>query len=92
MKTIAEKFKQAEQLLQAKEEQWNNFLTHNIAGIWRFEYSKPMPLDLPIDEQIQWMMNWGILVEANDAAAKMYGFSGADDAGVFRGPGAGCFS
>jgi len=75
----SEKLKHAEKVLRESDNWWRNFLSHNVAGIWRFEFSKPMPLSLPVDEQIEWMMDRGVLVEVNNVAAKMYGFSSADD-------------
>ena len=61
------------------EQQYRDFLAHNVAGTWRFEFSKPMPVGLPLDEQIEWMLDNGVLVECNQAAAKMYGLGSADD-------------
>jgi len=75
----SEKLKHTEKVLRESENWWRNFLSHNVAGIWRFEFSKPMPLSLPVDEQIEWMMDRSVLVEVNNVAAKMYGFSSADD-------------
>ncbi|MHC4143633.1 MAG: PAS domain S-box protein [Planctomycetota bacterium] len=72
--------KQAQESLR-KSEQWHhNFLTHNVAGVWRFEFRKPMPLSLPIDEQVEWIMDNGVLVEHNDALARMYGLPNGGDA------------
>lgn len=76
---LALKLKQTENLLRESEDRWRNFLSYNMAGIWRFEYSKPMPLSLPFDQQIQWMMDKGVLIEANSAALELHGFSTADD-------------
>jgi len=76
---LALKLRQTEHLLRESEDRWRNFLSYNMAGIWRFEYSKPMPLSLPFDQQIEWMMDRGVLIEANSAALKLHGFSTADD-------------
>jgi PAS domain S-box-containing protein len=75
----SEKLKYAEKIHRKSEHWWSNFISKNIAGIWQCEFNKPMPLSLPIDEQIEWILDRGVMVEVNDVAAKMYGFSGAEE-------------
>ena len=65
--------------LSESREQYRCLMTHNVAGIWRNELRHPMPLDLPIEAQVDWLMDQDILVEANDVIVKMYGFDRAED-------------
>ncbi|MHC4118504.1 MAG: PAS domain-containing sensor histidine kinase [Planctomycetota bacterium] len=65
--------KRAEEALRISEKRHRNFLTHNVAGVWRYEFRRPMPLSLPVEDQIEWMMDDGVLVEHNNALARMYG-------------------
>ncbi len=69
----------AEQALRNSEQRYRNFLTHNVAGIWRLEYRKPMPLNLPHERQIEWILKDAVLVECNDKAAHMFGFENAQE-------------
>ena len=77
--TAQTSYQELERRLTENEQRWRNFLDQNVAGIWRFEYRQPMPLNLAIDDQIEWMLDNGVLVECNDVLAKMYGFSNAGE-------------
>ena len=48
-------------------------------GIWRAEYRQPIPVDLPIDQQVELLLDTGIIVECNDFMARMYGHSDRAD-------------
>ncbi len=61
------------------EERYRAFVAHSSEGIWRAELEKPMPLTLSIDEQLEYFYQFGYMAECNDAMAKMYGFTKADD-------------
>lgn len=59
-------------------ERYHNFLKHNVAGVYRYEALKPMPLNLPIDAQVEWIMDEGVLVEANATTARLHGIESID--------------
>ena len=44
-------------------------------GIWRIELDQPLPIDLPIEAQLEWWRAHGRLEECNEAMAQMYGFA-----------------
>ncbi|OPY80483.1 MAG: Blue-light-activated protein [Syntrophorhabdus sp. PtaU1.Bin153] len=58
---------------------YQDFVTNNPEGIWRFECEKPISVDLPEDEQIDRFFRYACLVECNDALARMYGFEKRED-------------
>ena len=61
------------------EERYRAFIKHSSEGIWRFELNEPIDTSLPTDEQVRLAFRHGYLAECNDAMAKQYGFSSAED-------------
>jgi len=74
------KQKTAENLLRESHERYANFISQSTEGIWRFELDQPLPISLPVNEQIEFIYKHSYLAECNDAFAKMYGFRWADEA------------
>jgi PAS domain S-box-containing protein len=56
------------------DERYRAFIEQSSEGIWCFEFDPPVPLDIPVDEQIEHAYRHGVLLECNDAMARMYGF------------------
>lgn len=69
----------SEKALKESEDRYKAFIEHSTEGIWRFELEKPIPVDLPIDEQIRMAFEYGYLAECNDAMARQYGLSSAKE-------------
>ncbi|HEX8208632.1 MAG TPA: PAS domain-containing protein [Longimicrobium sp.] len=59
------------------EERYRAFVEQSSEGIWCFEFDPPVPLDVPMDEQIEHAYRHGVLLECNDAMARMYGYEHA---------------
>ena len=65
--------------LRESEERYRAFVRNSSEAIWRFELEVPVPVDLPVDEQIELYYRHGYLAECNDAMAEMYGFASAEE-------------
>lgn len=71
------KRKQAEKALGQAEDRYRAFIEHSTEGIWRFEIIDPIPIDLPVDKQIELLYQNSRLAECNDTKAQQYGFTRA---------------
>jgi PAS domain-containing protein len=49
------------------------FTSRSLDGIWHVEFAWPIPVDLPVREQVERALRTGRVREANDAAASMLG-------------------
>jgi PAS domain S-box-containing protein len=71
--------KDVQETLKKREEGYRTFIDQSAVGIWRAEYSKPISIMLPLDEQINLLLNTGIISECNDFMAKMYGYNSSSE-------------
>lgn len=69
------KLKKAQQLLKQKEEGYRSFIEQSAVGIWRAEYKKPIPINLPLEDQVDLLLDTGMIAECNDFMAQMYGYA-----------------
>ncbi|HQR05182.1 MAG TPA: PAS domain S-box protein [Gemmatales bacterium] len=53
--------------------QW--LMEHATESLWRFELEVPIPVGLPVDEQINRFYRFGYLAEASASTARFYGYS-----------------
>jgi len=56
---------------------YRNFLEFSSEGIWCFEFRPAIPVDQHEDAIIRQSLEGGVMVECNDALARMYGYEGA---------------
>lgn len=68
-----------EESLRNSEERYRAFVAQSGEGIWRFEVTEPIPLDLSVEQMVNLAYERGYLAECNDAMAQMYGFERAED-------------
>ncbi len=71
--------KLAEETLKTSEEKYRNFINNSLEGISLLQFTDPIDITLPIEEQIDKMYETGFIAEANDSLAKMYGLSSSQD-------------
>ena len=71
--------RQAEHALRQSEERYRAFIEQTAEAVWRAELEQPVPVTLPVDEQVQRFLATGYLAECNDAMARMYGFESASE-------------
>lgn len=71
--------KSAQELLKKREEGYRTFIDQSAVGIWRAEYRQPIPVTLPLNEQVELLLDSGIIAECNDFMARMYGYSSSND-------------
>ncbi len=69
----------AEDALRASELRYRAFIENSSEGISRYDVEPPMPLDLPREEQIKYLMTHAIMRECNMAIAKMQNFDSVED-------------
>ena len=65
--------KRTQAALQAGEERYRSFIEQTAEGIWRVELDQPLAPGLVEDAQIDHFYAHAVLVECNDAMARMYG-------------------
>lgn len=71
--------KYTQEMLKKREEGYRSFIDQSAVGIWRAEYRKPVPTSLPVHEQVELLLDTGIISECNEFMAEMYGYSGVAD-------------
>lgn len=72
LKSIQDKLKKSE-------EGYRTFIDQSAVGIWRAEYKQPIDVKMPVEEQIELLLNSGRISEANDFMARMYGYAKSDE-------------
>ena len=66
--------KKAEDTIRRSEERHRGFIENSSTGTYLYEIDPPIPIDLPIEEQLRRLATDGHIAIANDAQARMYGF------------------
>ncbi|HSQ74185.1 MAG TPA: PAS domain S-box protein [Bacteroidota bacterium] len=69
--------KEAEQRLQDSEERYRTFVENSNEGIWRIETDEPIPVGLPVDEQVHRVLKHAYIAECNASLARLFGFEQA---------------
>jgi PAS domain S-box-containing protein len=83
--TDEELYQQNKELLVAQkasreiEECYHVFIALSSEGIWRLESEQPMPISMPEDDQIEFILEHAYFAECNDACARMYGLTNAEE-------------
>ncbi|MBZ0203521.1 MAG: PAS domain S-box protein [Ignavibacteria bacterium] len=75
---ISEKKKILEEIKESRQK-YKAFIEQSTEGIYRIEALKPVPVILPPAEQVNEILDSFYTAECNDAMAKMYGYSSAEE-------------
>ena len=62
-----------EEQLVNSDQRHRELIQQSTEAIWRIEYDPPVPVDLPLSEQISLIRSRGVLIDCNDLMAMMYG-------------------
>jgi PAS domain S-box-containing protein len=73
--------KRVREALNRSESNYRMFVSQSSEGIFCQELGRPIPVDLPEDEQVHRILHDSYMAECNEALARMYGMSPADMAG-----------
>ena len=71
--------KRTEQALRDSEQRYRDFIKHSNEGVWRLEMEQPIPVDMPAEEAVRRVLQYGSIAECNEAFAHNLGFSAAGD-------------
>ncbi|MFM7725232.1 MAG: ATP-binding protein, partial [Flavobacteriales bacterium] len=55
------------------------FIDQSAIGIWRIDYLEPIQVELPVEQQVDMLLDTGVITECNDFMAHMYGYSDSKD-------------
>ena len=65
--------------LEESKERYENFISQISDGVYRFEPDVPMPLTLPVEEQIDYLYRHMFIAECNPSLMDMYGIKEPGD-------------
>lgn len=74
-----EKLTQTIQQLEESEASYKTFIQQTNEGIYKFRSKKPIPTDIPVDEQVELIYEHAYIADCNNALAEIYGYSEAKD-------------
>lgn len=64
--------------LSESEQHYRRLMELASEGIYRYQFDEPMPIDLPVEEKLNWLYQHFRIVEHNLGFAEMYGYDRAD--------------
>jgi PAS domain S-box-containing protein len=76
--------KRTEEALRSSEERYRRLMTMSSEGVFRYEFSTPVPVNTSEREQAELILQRGIIAECNDSLARIYGYDKAEDMLGFR--------
>jgi PAS domain S-box-containing protein len=71
--------KRAEEALRESDQRYKDFISHSHEGVWRVELEQPIPINLPAEEAVRKLLQYGTMAECNESHAHIMGFSTAQD-------------
>lgn len=76
---VLELRQRAEEALRQSDQRYKDFISRSSEGVWRLEFSPPVPLDLPEEEILKRFLQSGRFAECNTAHARNQGLSTPDE-------------
>ena len=70
--------KEREREMVLSTERYRTFMKETVEGIYRFEFTEPIPNTIPSDEQVALIYDRARIAEVNESFARMYGYDGAE--------------
>ena len=74
-----EELRHSQDRLRRSEELYRAFIENSSEGIWRFETDRAIPVNAPVDEQLDQIMTHAYIAECNETLARFYGLPSASD-------------
>jgi signal transduction histidine kinase len=71
--------KLAETALKESEDRYRSFISQVSEGVYRFECDQPMDINLPLEDQVDFIYDHMFIAECNDAFMKIYGIKDRKD-------------
>jgi PAS domain S-box-containing protein len=60
-------------------QRYHEYFLENSAGMFHYALREPMPLTLPVEEQLDWLLRHNYMVECNGVHARFYGHPRPED-------------
>jgi two-component system, cell cycle sensor histidine kinase and response regulator CckA len=76
--------KQEDQRLRESEQRYRAFVVLNADPMWRIEFEQPISTELPEQQQLEQIYQYGYLAECNDALAREFGLENASQLTAWR--------
>lgn len=71
--------KKIEAEIAKEEDRYRTFVQYSSEGIWAYDLEPPLPMDLPVEDQLDLLYERAYISEANDALARMLGFEKGEE-------------
>jgi len=79
LKNFSAKLNKSNTELKRANNLYKALIEQSTEGVFRFELTKPIPVSLSVDRQIEFSYKEAFLAECNNAMAKMYGYASAEE-------------
>ncbi len=70
---------QREKTLQESEARYRAYIANSADAIWRYDVVPPLDISLPLEEQVDALIQRSVLVECNERLARLFGASHVND-------------
>jgi PAS domain S-box-containing protein len=71
--------KGAEEALRESEQRYKDFISNSHEGVWRVGLEQPIPIDLPEEESLEKLLQYGYVAECNLVCARNFSYSTTEE-------------